>query len=70
MYVLYSAKLSINIDGKNKILHDKVKFKQYLSSNSVPEKMLEGKLQPKDINYTHERQAISNLTPGKQTQND
>ena len=29
--LLYPAKLSINIDGENKIFHNKTKFTQYLS---------------------------------------
>jgi hypothetical protein len=31
--LLYPAKHSITVDGGNKILHDKVKFKQYRSIN-------------------------------------
>jgi intein-encoded DNA endonuclease-like protein len=31
--LLYLVKLSITIDRENKKLHDKTKFKQYLSSN-------------------------------------
>jgi hypothetical protein len=33
--LLYTAKLSINIDGEIKIFQDKTKFKQYLSTNPV-----------------------------------
>jgi hypothetical protein len=33
--LLYPAKLSITIDGENKIFHDKTKFTQYLSTNSA-----------------------------------
>jgi hypothetical protein len=40
---LYSAKLSITIDGENKILHDKIKFKQYLFTNIALQKLLEEK---------------------------
>jgi hypothetical protein len=49
--LLYPAKLSTNIDGESKIFHDKVKFKQYLSTNPARH---EGKLQPKEVNNTHE----------------
>ena len=31
--LLYTAKLSINIDGENKIFQNKAKFKQSLSTN-------------------------------------
>ena len=47
---LYQAKLSIPIDGENKIFQDKSKFKQYLSTNTDLKKILEGKLQPKEDN--------------------
>ncbi|MBV2133994.1 hypothetical protein KRX52_14530, partial [Pseudomonas sp. MAP12] len=51
--LLYPAKLSITIDGENKIFHDKTRFKQYVTTNPALQKVLEGKLQPKEINYTH-----------------
>jgi hypothetical protein len=31
--LLYTAKLSITIDGATKVFHDKTKFTQYLSTN-------------------------------------
>jgi hypothetical protein len=31
--LLYPAKFSVTIDGENKIFHDKIKIKQYLSTN-------------------------------------
>ena len=39
---------------RNKTFHDKTKFKQYLSKNSVLQMVLEGKLklQPKEFNHT------------------
>jgi hypothetical protein len=40
----YPAKLSVTTEGENKIFHDKTKFKQYLSTNPVLQKALEGKL--------------------------
>ena len=40
----YPAKLSITIDGQNKILHDRTRFKQYLATNPALYKVLEGKL--------------------------
>jgi hypothetical protein len=39
--LIYPAKLLIYIDVENKVIHDKVKFKQYLSINSVLQKVLE-----------------------------
>ena len=45
-------KISITIDGANKIFYDKVKFKQYLCTNSDPQKVLERKLQHNEVNYT------------------
>lgn len=50
----YPANLLITIDGENKIYHDKVKFKQYLSTNPALQKVLERRLQSKEVNYTHE----------------
>lgn len=42
--LLYLAKLSITIDGENKTLNDKTKFKQHPSINLALQKVLEGKL--------------------------
>jgi hypothetical protein len=53
--LLYPTKLSINIDGKTKILQDKTKFKQYLSTNPKLQRILKGKLQHKEGTYTKER---------------
>ena len=50
--LLYPAKLSITIDGGNKILQMKTKFKYYLDINPVLQTVLEGKLQSKEVNYT------------------
>jgi hypothetical protein len=54
--LLCLAKLSINIDGETKILQDKTKFKQYLSTNSVLQRILEGKLQYKEGIYIKEKE--------------
>ena len=60
------AKLSINIDGENKIFHGKkIRFKQCLSTNLALPKVLEGKLQQKEHSYIHEDTAIDNLTIAK-----
>jgi hypothetical protein len=49
--LLYPAKLSITIERENKIFHDKTKLK-YLSTNLALQKILEGKFQYKEVNYT------------------
>jgi hypothetical protein len=53
--LLYPAKLSISIDGKTKIFHDKNKFTQYLSSNPALQRIIDGKLSHKKGNYTLEK---------------
>ena len=50
---LYPANLSITIDGGNKIVHDKTRFTQYISTNPALQKVLEGKQQPKEAHFTH-----------------
>jgi hypothetical protein len=47
----YPAKLSITINGETKF-HDKTKFKQYLSTNPALQRIIEGKLQYEEGNYT------------------
>jgi hypothetical protein len=42
--LLYPAKLSITIDGENKVFHDKTKFTQYLSTNPALQRIIKGKL--------------------------
>ena len=51
--LLYLEKFSTNIDGKSKIFNDKARFSQYASTNPALQKVLEGKLQPKEVNYAH-----------------
>jgi hypothetical protein len=41
------SKLSITIDGENKIFHDKTKFTQYLSTNPALKRITDGKHQHK-----------------------
>jgi hypothetical protein len=50
--LLYPAKLSITIDGETKIFHDKNKFTQDLSTNPALQRILDGKRQNKEGNYT------------------
>ena len=49
------AKLSITIDGETKVFHDKNKFTQYLSTNPALQRIMNGKHQPKEGNYTLEK---------------
>ena len=49
------AKLSITIDEETKIFHDKTKFKQYLSRNPSLQRIIGGKHQYKEGNYTLEK---------------
>jgi hypothetical protein len=44
---LHPAKLSSNMDGEIKILHDKNKFTQYLSTNPAQHRIIDGKVQHK-----------------------
>ena len=53
--LLYPAKLSITIDGKTKVFHDKTRFTQYLSMNLALQRIIKGKHQHKDGNYTLEK---------------
>ena len=58
--LLYSAKLSITIDGETKVFHDKTKFTQYVSMNPALQRIIMGKHQYKDGNYALEKE--SNLS--------
>jgi hypothetical protein len=58
----YPAKLSITIDGETKIFYDKTKFKQYLSTNLALQRILDGKLQHKEGNYTLEKARKKSLS--------
>jgi hypothetical protein len=53
--LLYPAKLSITIDGEIKVFRDKTKFTQYLSTNPALQRIIKGKHQHKDGNYTLEK---------------
>jgi hypothetical protein len=46
--LLYSAKLSITIDGETKVLYNKTKFTQYLSTNPALQRIIKEKHQHKD----------------------
>jgi len=53
--LLYPAKLSINIIGETNIFHYKTKFIQYLSTSPALQRIIDGKLQYKEGNYTLEK---------------
>jgi hypothetical protein len=53
--LLHLAKLSITIDGETKEFHDKTKFTQYLSTNLALQRIIDGKHQHKEGNYTLEK---------------
>jgi hypothetical protein len=53
--LLHPATFSITIDGESKIFHDKTKFAQYLSTNPALQRIIDGKLQHKEGNYTLEK---------------
>jgi hypothetical protein len=53
--LLYPAKFSTTIDGETKVFHDKTKFTQYLSMNRALQRIIKGKLQHKEGNYTLEK---------------
>lgn len=54
---------------KNQILHDKIKFKQYLSTNPFLQKVLEGKPQFSGVEAKKTQETIAPLqqTKGKET---
>jgi hypothetical protein len=53
--LLYPAKLSITIDGETKLFHDKTKFTQYLYRYPAVQRIIKGKHQHKERNYTLEK---------------
>jgi hypothetical protein len=53
--LLYPAKLSVTVDGETKISHDKTKFTQYLFTNPALQRIIDGKLQHKEGNYTQDK---------------
>jgi K+/H+ antiporter YhaU regulatory subunit KhtT len=59
--VLYPSKLSFKIDGAIKIFHDKEKLKQYMTTKSLPQKILQGILHTED----ESTQRIGSIKPQK-----
>jgi hypothetical protein len=50
----YPAKLSITIDGENKVFHDKAKFTKYVSLNPALQRIIKGKHKHKNVNQALE----------------
>jgi hypothetical protein len=67
--LLYPAKLSININGENKIFKDKTKFRQYLSTKPALQRILEGKIQHKEDTCNKKRQDIKHITTKSKAEN-
>jgi hypothetical protein len=53
--LLYTAKLSITIEGETKVYYDKTKSTQYLSTNPALQRKIKGKLLHKEGNYALEK---------------
>jgi hypothetical protein len=54
--ILYPPKLSFKIDGAIKVFHDKQKLKQYMTTKSPLQKILQGNLHTEnESNQNHER---------------
>jgi hypothetical protein len=53
--LLYPEKFSVTIAGETKIYHDKNKFTQYISTNTALQRIIGGKLQHREGNYTLEK---------------
>jgi hypothetical protein len=49
------TKLSITLDGENKIFHDRTKFTHYLSMNPFLQRIITEKNQYKDRNHVLEK---------------
>ena len=55
---LYATKHSITIHVETKTFHDKTKFKQYLSTFPVLQRIIEENIQYKDSNYIQENKKL------------
>jgi hypothetical protein len=53
--LLYPANLLTTIDGETKVFHDKTKFTQHLSIKPALQRIINGKHQHKEGNYTLEK---------------
>ena len=66
--LLSPAKLSITIDGEIKVFHANTKFTQYLSTNPALQRIIKGKHQHKDRNYTLEKARKQSFNKPKKRQ--
>ena len=55
---LYTATRSITIEGQNKISHGEHRFNQYPATNPALHKILEGKLQPPQKRWLHQKKKV------------
>jgi hypothetical protein len=53
--LLYPANLWITLDGETKVFHDRTKFTQYLCPNAALQRIIDGKHENKEGNYTLEK---------------
>jgi hypothetical protein len=53
--LLYSEKLAITTDRENMIFHEKTKYTQCLSTNPALQRIINGKQQHKEGDYTLEK---------------
>ena len=60
--LLCPGKFIINIHRQYKIAHERTKFNHYLTTKPALHKILEGKLQPKEVSYNHKTQSIDDIT--------
>jgi hypothetical protein len=64
--ILYPAKLSFKIDGAIKFFHDKQKLKQYVTTKSPLQKILQGiLLTERETKHNHERAGSTKLQEKK-----
>jgi hypothetical protein len=60
--ILYSAKLSLKIDGAIKAFHDKQKLKQYVTIKPALQRILQGILHTEsETQHNHERAGSTKL---------
>jgi len=63
------ANLSINIDGENKILQAKIRFKMCLSTNLALQRILERKLNTWRVPTPKKKQNINHFTTNSKGEN-
>jgi hypothetical protein len=63
--LLYTAKLSITLDGETKVFHDKTKFIHYLSKDPALQRIIKGKLKHKEGKYALEKARKSSFNKPK-----